>query len=112
MQLNTEPDLLQNKIAIEVVSWRSQAQGAACKYDHVRTVNQVPAQQVIGGGTNSSIEAAKHNRVSGVGARMGVEIRYFADEALAGSPAPNEELQKHYARLWLPCSSFSFTNQR
>ncbi len=63
MQQDRHPHLLKNKVALKIVTGRSQRLGTPSHHNHVRTQNAPPLQKFIHCQPDPLVETAKHSRI-------------------------------------------------
>src|SRR6266567_1603250 len=63
MQQDRHPHLLKNKVALKIISRRSQRLSASSHHNHVRTQNAPPLQKLIHCQPDPLVETAKHSRI-------------------------------------------------
>src|SRR6185369_9562319 len=77
VQQDRHADLLEDKVALEVVARGSESLGAAGDHDHIRAEDVLVLEKLLNSEPNPLIEAAEHSGVSDIGLRMGLEVKYF-----------------------------------
>src|SRR5215472_5282696 len=78
VQVAGEPDLFEDEVPFEIITWGSQRLGATRNHDHIGLSNCVTLQELAYGQIDSMIKTAKHRRPSHIRFRCGVKVKDFA----------------------------------
>src|SRR5215467_10162170 len=91
VQIDGEPDLFEDEVSFEIITWGGQRLGATRNHDHIGLSNCVTLQELAYGQVDSMIKTAKYRRPSHIRFRCGVKVKDFPHRHIL--PAPPGAIQ-------------------